>query len=68
MTSNPAPMVQPLPNAFQNLLADVTGPEARLQTAYPVEVTLCRRLLPLGAALVLGHRRRWAPGGAGHRP
>ena len=36
--------------SFNNLLADVTGPEARLQTADTVEFTLFRRLLALGAA------------------
>ena len=52
MTSNPEPMVQQLQPEFQNLLADVTGPEARSQTAYTVELTLFRRLLALGAALL----------------
>jgi hypothetical protein len=52
MTSNPEPMVQQLHHEFQNLLAYVTGPEARLQTAYTVELTLFRRLLTLGAALL----------------
>jgi hypothetical protein len=52
MTSNPEPIVQQLHHEFQNLLAYVTGPEARLQTAYTVELTLFRRLLTLGAALL----------------
>jgi hypothetical protein len=52
MTSNPEPIVQQLQHEFQNLLADVTGPEARSQTAYTVELTLFRRLLAPGAALL----------------
>jgi hypothetical protein len=34
MTSNPEPIVQHVQGEFQHLLAYVTGPEARLQTAY----------------------------------
>ena len=52
MTSNPEPIVQQVQHEFQNLLAYVTGPEARSQTAYTVELTLFRRLLALGAALL----------------
>jgi hypothetical protein len=52
MTSNPEPMIQQLHHEFQNLLAYVTGPDARSQTAYTVELTLFRRLLALGAALL----------------
>ena len=52
MTSNPEPIVQQLQDEFQNLLAYVTGPDARSQTAYTVELTLFRRLLALGAALL----------------
>jgi hypothetical protein len=52
MTSNPEPIVQQVQGEFQNLLVYVTGPEARLQTAYIVELTLFRRLLALGAALL----------------
>jgi hypothetical protein len=52
MTSNPEPIIQQLQHEFHNLLADVTGPEARSQTAYTVELTRFRRLLGLGAALV----------------
>jgi hypothetical protein len=52
MTSNPEPIVQRLQHEFQNLLAYVIGPEARLQTAYTVELTLFRRRLALGAALL----------------
>jgi hypothetical protein len=37
---------------FQNLVAYVKGPEARVQTASTVELTLFRRLLALGAALL----------------
>jgi hypothetical protein len=52
MTFNPEPIVQQVQGEFQNLLAYVTGPEARWQTAYTVELTLFRRLLALGAALL----------------
>jgi len=52
MTSNPESIVQQLHHEFQNLLAYVSGPEARSQTAYSVELTLFRRLLALGAALL----------------
>jgi hypothetical protein len=51
MTSNPEPIVQQVQGEFQHLLAYVMGPEARLQTASTVELTLCRRLLALGAVL-----------------
>jgi hypothetical protein len=49
MTSNPEPIVQQLEHEFQTLLTYVTGPDARVQTAYTVELTLFRRLLALGA-------------------
>ena len=52
MTSNPEPIVQQVQHEFQNLLTYVTGPDARSQTAYTVELTLFRRLLALGAALL----------------
>jgi hypothetical protein len=52
MTSTPGPIVQQLEDDFQNLLAYVVGPDARVQTAYTVELTLFRRLLVLGAALL----------------
>src|SRR5262245_44705888 len=52
MNSNPEPIVQQLQQEFQNLLAYVTGPDVRSQTAYTVELTLFRRLLALGAALL----------------
>jgi hypothetical protein len=51
MTSNPEPIVQQLEHEFQHLLTYVTGPDARVQTAYTVELTLFRRLLVLGAML-----------------
>jgi hypothetical protein len=50
MTSNPASIVPQLHHEFHNLLAYVSGPEARSQTAYRVELPLCRRRLALGAA------------------
>jgi hypothetical protein len=73
MTSNPEPIVQQLQDEFQNLLAYVTGPDARAQTAYSVESTLFRRLLALGGGAVAAvfcdacdrapsrarHRSRW---------
>jgi hypothetical protein len=52
MTSNPEPIVQQVPHEFQNLLTYVTGPDARSQTAYSVELTVFRRLLALGAVLL----------------
>lgn len=52
MTSNPESIVEQLQHEFQNLLTYVTGPDARSQTAYTVELTLFRRLLALGAALL----------------
>jgi hypothetical protein len=51
-TSNLEPIVEQRPDAFQHLLAYVTGPDARSQTAYAVESTVFRRLLALGAALL----------------
>jgi hypothetical protein len=51
LTSNPESIVQQLHHEFQNLLAYGSGPEARSQTAYSVELTLFRRRLALGAAL-----------------
>jgi hypothetical protein len=52
MTSNPEPIVQQLQHDFQSLLAYITGPDARSQTAYTVELTLFRRLLALGTTLL----------------
>ncbi len=52
MPSNATPIVQQIHHDFQALLAYVTGPEAQTQTAYSVELTLFRRLLSLGAALL----------------
>jgi hypothetical protein len=52
MTSNPEPIGQQLQHEFHNLLAYVTGPDVRSQTAYTVELTLFRRLLALGAVLL----------------
>jgi hypothetical protein len=52
MTSNPEPIVQQVQHEFHNLLTDVTGPDARSQTAYTIELTVFRRLLALGAALL----------------
>lgn len=50
MTSNPALMVQPRQDEVHNLLAYVTGPNARAQTASSVELPVGRRWLALGAA------------------
>ena len=52
MASNSDQIVQHVQDDFQALVAYVTGPEARLQTAYTVELTLFRRLLALGATLL----------------
>ena len=52
MPSNAAPIVQQVQQDFQALVAYITGPEAQTQTAYTVELTLFRRLLALGAALL----------------
>jgi hypothetical protein len=52
MTSNSDEIVQQVQQAFQALVAYVTGAEARGQTAYTVELTLFRRLLALGAVLL----------------
>jgi len=52
MTSNVSPIVPQIQQDFQALLTYVSGPEAHTQTAYTVEVTLLRRLLALGAALL----------------
>jgi hypothetical protein len=52
MTSNVSPIVQQIQHDFQALLTYVCGPEAHTQTAYTVELTLFRRLLALGAALL----------------
>ena len=52
MTSNSEQIVQQVQHDFQTLLAYVTGPEARSQTAYSMELTLFRRLLALGASLL----------------
>lgn len=52
MTSNASPIVQQIQQDFQALLSYVSGPQAHTQTAYTVELTLFRRLLALGAALL----------------
>src|SRR5712692_1550178 len=52
MASNPEQTVRQIPHDCQNLMASVTGPEACSHTAYEVELTLFRRLLALGAALL----------------
>ncbi|MGH8057344.1 MAG: ISKra4 family transposase [Candidatus Entotheonellia bacterium] len=52
MASNAALTVHQLQHDFHNLIAYVTGPEAQSHTAYEVELTLFRRLLALGAALL----------------
>jgi hypothetical protein len=62
--SNAAPIVQQVQLDFQALIAYLTGPEAHTQTAYMVEMTLFRRLLALGAALL----RLFFLTRAAHRP
>jgi hypothetical protein len=52
MASNSDEIVQQVQDDFQNLLAYVIGPDARVQTAYTVELSLFRRVLALGAALL----------------
>ena len=52
MPSNATPIVQQVQQDFQALLNYITGPQAQNQTAYAVELTLFRRLLALGAALL----------------
>jgi len=52
MTSNADTSVQQIQQDFQALIAYVTGPETRAASAYTVELTLFRRLLALGAALL----------------
>jgi hypothetical protein len=52
MSFNSEPIVQQVQTDFHNLLAYVMGAEARAQTAYTVELTLFRRVLALGAALL----------------
>lgn len=52
MASNAEPIVQQLQQDFQALLNYVTGPESRTTSAYCVELTLFRRVLALGAALL----------------
>jgi len=52
MPSNAEPIVQQIRDDMLALLTYVTGPEATSQTAYTVELTLFRRLLTLGAALL----------------
>src|SRR5881397_27366 len=62
--SNAAPIVQQVHQDFQALLAYITGPEAQTQTAYTVELTVFRRRLALGAALL----RLFFVARAAHRP
>ena len=52
MASNAEQTVHQIQHDCQNLMAYVTGPEAHLHIAYEVELTLFRRLLALGAALL----------------
>ncbi len=52
MPSTAEPIIAQVQQQFQDLLAYVTGPETRTATAYEVELTLFRRLLALGAALL----------------
>jgi hypothetical protein len=52
MPSTAEPMIAQVQQQFQELVAYVTGPETRGSTAYEVELTLFRRLLALGAALL----------------
>jgi len=52
MSSNADTIVAQIQQDMQALMSYVTGPETATQTAYTVELTLFRRLLALGAALL----------------
>ena len=52
MPSTAEPIIAQVQQQFQELVAYVTGPATRSSTAYEVELTLFRRLLALGAALL----------------
>ena len=52
MPSTAEPIIAQVQQQFQELVAYVTGPETRASTTYEVELTLFRRLLVLGAALL----------------
>jgi hypothetical protein len=52
MASDVEQTVHQVQHDFQTLMAYVTGSEAQSHTAYEVELTLFRRLLALGAALL----------------
>ncbi len=52
MASNAETTIQQVRHEVEALLAYVTGPETRTQSAYSVELTLFRRLLALGATLL----------------
>jgi hypothetical protein len=52
MSSNSVQIVQQLHRDFQELVEYVTNAESQSRTAYEIELTLFRRLLALGAALL----------------
>jgi hypothetical protein len=52
MSSNADAIVAQIQQDMQALMTYVTGPETATQTAYTVELTLFRRVLALGAALL----------------
>lgn len=52
MSANAEPIVAQIRRDMQALVDYVTGPEAGVQTAYTVELSLFRRLLALGAQLL----------------
>ncbi len=71
MTSNVDLSVQQMQQDFQALIAYVTGPETHTATAYTVELTLFRRLVALGAALLrvfFQTRAAERPAGPVHAP
>jgi len=71
MTSNIDLSVQQIQQDFQALITYVTGPDTRTATAYTVELTLFRRLLVLGAALLrvfFQTRAAERPAGPVHAP
>jgi hypothetical protein len=71
MCSNSAQIVHQLHREFQELVEYVTGEQSQRRTAYEVELTLFRRLLVLGAALLrlfFLHRASVRPRGPVHAP
>lgn len=71
MSSNSAQIVHQLHREFQELIEYVIGEQSQKRTAYEVELTLFRRLLALGAALLrlfFLHRASTRPRGPVYAP